>query len=49
MGPLTHLLHKAKKVKQHSDGMEPKRTEAGLSNTNGEQQQEDGHQYEEPG
>jgi hypothetical protein len=47
--PVMHLLHKVKKVKQHSDGMELERTEAGLSNINGEQEQEDNDQYEEPG
>jgi hypothetical protein len=46
--PIMHLLHKVKKVKQHSDSMELERTEAGLSNINGEQQEDD-DQYEEPG
>jgi hypothetical protein len=45
---LIHLLHKAKKVAQHSDGTESERTEAGLSNSNGEQQEDD-YQYERPG
>jgi hypothetical protein len=42
---LIHLLHNTKKVKKLSDGMEPERTEAELSHTNGEQQQEDVHHY----
>jgi hypothetical protein len=48
-GPLINLLNKAKKVEQHSDRMDPERTEAGLSNTNREQQQEENHQHEGPG
>jgi hypothetical protein len=32
-GPLIHLLHKVKKVKQHSDGTELERTKARLSYT----------------
>jgi hypothetical protein len=48
-GPLINLLNKAKKLEQHSDRMDPERTEAGLSNTNREQQQEENHQHEGPG
>jgi hypothetical protein len=44
---LKYAIDLRKKVKQHSDGTEPERTEAGLSNTSGKQQEDD-HQYEGP-
>jgi hypothetical protein len=42
-------LIKVNKAKQRSDGMEPERTEAGLSNPNTEQKREDDRQHEGPG
>jgi Rad3-related DNA helicase len=42
-------LIKVNKAKQRSDGMEPERTEAGLSKPNTEQKREDDRQHEGPG
>jgi hypothetical protein len=38
--PLIHLLRKARKVEQHSEGTEPERNEAPLGDTKGEHRQE---------